>query len=326
MLGSFASAASLLALLPPALAGFDPGSPRNIAVYWGQNSFGLGAGPNAQQNLAFYCANTSVNIIPIAFMNGITPPITNFANAGNNCTSFPDNFNVLRCPQIENDINTCQTQYNKTILLSVGGSTYTQGGWSSVAAAQSAAQMVWAMFGPVQPGQNVDRPFGNAVVDGFDFDFEALTNNLPAFGNQLRSLMNAAGGKKFYLSAAPQCPFPDAVVGAALNAVPFDFVMIQYYNNFCGVANFNVGGGAQNAFNFDVWDTWAKTSLNPHVKNLLGIPANVGAGGGYTNGAKLRAAIQFSRNFSSFGGIMMWDESQLFANTGFLSEVVGDLA
>lgn len=40
-------------------------------------------------------------IIPIGFMNGISPVITNFANAGNNCTAFPDNANALNCPQIE---------------------------------------------------------------------------------------------------------------------------------------------------------------------------------------------------------------------------------
>lgn len=34
-------------------------------------------------------------------MNGITPAITNFANAGNSCTPFPDNNNVLQCPEIE---------------------------------------------------------------------------------------------------------------------------------------------------------------------------------------------------------------------------------
>ncbi|KND91481.1 Endochitinase 33 [Tolypocladium ophioglossoides CBS 100239] len=325
---SLASAASLLALLPSALAGFNPGSSKNIAVYWGQNSFGKGSGPDIQQNLAYYCANTDVSIIPLAFMNGISPPITNFASAGDKCTPFPKNGNLLRCPDIEglfrNDIKTCQTQYGKTIVLSLGGATYSQGGWSSTGAAESAAETVWSMFGPIQSGQNVDRPFGSAVVDGFDFDFESATNNLPAFGNRLRNLMNGAGGKKFYLTAAPQCVFPDAALGATLDAVPFDFLMIQFYNNWCGVSNFNVGG-TQNAFNFDVWDKWAKGSKNPNVKNLIGIPANTGAGGGYTNGAKLQAALQFSKKFSSFGGVMLWDETQLYANKGFLSEVVNDL-
>ncbi|KAJ5683377.1 class III chitinase [Penicillium macrosclerotiorum] len=259
-------------------------------------------------------------------MNGITPPITNFANAGDNCTAFADNSNLLNCPQIANDIVTCQKTYGKTIILSLGGATYTQGGWSSAAAAQSAAQTVWEMFGPVTSA-NVDRPFGDAVVDGFDFDFESTVSNLPAFGAELRQLMNAAADKKYYLSAAPQCVFPDAADGTTLDAVAFDFVMVQFYNNWCETSNFVVGATTQNAFNFDVWDTWAKSSPNPDVKVFLGIPANTGAAGaGYTSGSQLLAAITYSRQYSSFGGVMMWDMSQLYANSGFLDQVVTDLS
>ncbi|OAQ59835.1 class III chitinase [Pochonia chlamydosporia 170] len=322
-----ASVASMLAMLPTAMAGFNPGSGKNVAVYWGQNSYNQGSGPLAQQRLSYYCSNTNVDIIPVAFMNGITPPITNFANAGDNCTAFPDNGNLLNCPQIEADIKACQTTYGKTIILSLGGATYGQGGWSSASAAQAAAQNVWDMFGPVPSGKTVDRPFGSAVVDGFDFDFEAAANNLPAFGQKLRSLMDAAGGKKFYLTAAPQCVFPDAAVGAALNAVSFDFVMIQFYNNWCGVSNFQEGSTSQNAFNFDVWDNWAKnTSPNKNVKLLIGVPAAPGAGGGYTSGSKLKAAINWSQKYSSFGGAMMWDMSQLYSNSGFLNEIISDLS
>lgn len=35
---SIAAAASWLALVPPVLAGFDPGSSKNIAVYWGETT------------------------------------------------------------------------------------------------------------------------------------------------------------------------------------------------------------------------------------------------------------------------------------------------
>lgn len=181
------------------------------------------------------------------------------------------------------------------------------------------------MFGPVPSGKKVDRPFGSAVVDGFDFDFESTVNNLPAFGAKLRSLMDNAGGKKFLLSAAPQCVYPDAADGTTLDAVAFDFVQIQFYNNWCGVNNFKEGQSSQNAFNFDVWDKWAKGSKNPNVKLLLGIPAASGAGGGYTNGSKLKAAFDWSKQFSSFGGAMLWDMSQLYGNSGFLDEVVADL-
>ncbi|KAI0154732.1 chitinase [Xylariaceae sp. FL1272] len=323
---SLASAASLMAILPTALAGFSASSQENVAVYWGQNSYNQASGPYVQERLAYYCDNNDIDIIPIAFMNGITPAVTNFANAGDNCTAFADNANVLDCPQIEEDIKTCQSK-GKTILISLGGATYYQGGWASTSAAESAAQMVWEMFGPVTSGSSVDRPFGSAVVNGFDFDFENPVNNLPAFAAKLRSLINASG-TTLYLTATPQCVFPDAADGAALNAVSFDFIMIQFYNNWCGSQNYSPGATTQNAFNFDVWDNWAKnTSPNKNVKILLGMPANtLAAGSGYVTGSQLSSVISYSKSFSSFGGAMLWDMSQLYANSGFLSTVVSDLA
>ena len=72
---SVASAASMLAMLPGALAGFNPASSSNVAVYWGkqlkyrftleveskletgQNSYNQGSGPFAQQRLSYYCSS-----------------------------------------------------------------------------------------------------------------------------------------------------------------------------------------------------------------------------------------------------------------------------
>ena len=104
---------------------------------------------------------------------------------------------------------TCQKTYGKQILVSVGGATYTEGGFSSSSAAVAGANSLWATFGPVQSGSSALRPFGTSVVDGFDFDFEAGVSNMVPFANQLRSLMNAETSKKFLLTAAPQCPYPD---------------------------------------------------------------------------------------------------------------------
>ena len=39
-------------------------------------------------------------IIPVSFLDGLNPPHVNFANAGDNCTTFPDS-ELLDCPQIE---------------------------------------------------------------------------------------------------------------------------------------------------------------------------------------------------------------------------------
>jgi chitinase len=153
---------------------------------------------------------------------------------------------------------------------------------------------------------------------------------MPPFANQLRSLMSASTpstGKTYYLTAAPQCPYPDAADGPMLaGQVSFDAIWIQFYNNYCGLQSFTVGSSTQNNFNFDTWDNWAKTvSLNPNVKVILGVPGNTGAGAGYESGSTLADIIAYSKSFSSFGGVMVWDMSQAYANSGFLDSVSADL-
>jgi chitinase len=226
---------------------------------------------------------------------------------------------------LRTDIKTCQSTYGKTILISLGGFTYTDGGFTSASVAQTWANNVWNLYGPNTATAN--RPFLSAVVDGFDFDFETSTQNMAPFAKELRSLMDAATDKKYYLSAAPQCPYPDIADNDMLNgAVSFDFIMVQYYNNYCGVSSFVSGSSAQNNFNFATWDNWAKTtSLNPKVKVLLGVPGNTGGGGGYEPASFLSSVIAYCKQFSSFGGVMMWDMSQVYSNAGFLDSIVASL-
>jgi chitinase len=71
-------------------------------------------------------------------------------------------------------------------MLSLGGDSYTEGGFTSAALATAGADKIWAMFGPVQSGSSALRPFGSAVLDGFDFDFEANVQNMATFANELR--------------------------------------------------------------------------------------------------------------------------------------------
>ena len=228
-------------------------------------------------------------------------------------------------PTSRSDIATCQQNYGKTILLSIGGATYTEGGFASADDAVASANQIWATFGPQQSGSSALRPFGSSFVNGFDFDFETTVSNTAAFANQLRNLM----GANFYLTAAPQCPYPDAADNPMLNGtVAMDAVFVQFYNNYCGVQSYVPGSSTQNNFNFDTWDNWAKTvSLNPAVKVFLGIPAGqTAAGSGYEPPATLAPIIDYCKQFSSFGGVMMWDASQAEANNGFLPAVKGDLS
>lgn len=227
-------------------------------------------------------------------------------------------------PNTRTDIATCQQSYGKTILLSIGGATYTEGGFTSSDDAVAAANQIWATFGPQQSGSSALRPFGSSFVDGFDFDFETTVSNTAPFANQLRSLMNADTSQSWYLTAAPQCPYPDAADNPMLNGtVPMDAVFVQFYNNYCGVQSYTPGSSTQNNFNFATWDNWAKTvSLNPAVKVFLGIPAgSTAAGSGYEPPSTLDPIITYCKQFSSFGGVMMWDASQAVANNGFLPAI-----
>ena len=264
----------------------------------------------------------------------------NFANAGDSCTPFSGT-SLLNCPQIASvsffpslpshipdtltappreDIKYCQSK-GKTVLLSIGGATYTEGGFSSAAAAEAGAQLIWNTFGPAN--NDALRPFGNAVVDGFDLDFEATVNNMPAFANRLRALYQN-GGKQFYLTAAPQCPYPDAANGPMLNgATYFDAIWVQFYNNYCGLQSYVPGSDSQPTFNLATWDEWARsTSLNKNVRVFVGAPANTrAAGSGYVSAGVLGQVVGYGRRFGSFGGVMLWDASQAYANNGFLSAV-----
>ncbi|SMQ54989.1 unnamed protein product [Zymoseptoria tritici ST99CH_3D7] len=534
------------------------GSRDKVAVYWGQNSFGS-SGQQAQQSLATYCANTDIDIIPISFLLQMSSgqggvPVVNFANSGNGCGTFAGT-QLLDCPQISKDIQTCQDQYKKTILLSIGGATYTEGGFKTEQAAVNMANLIWNMFGPpgsnaagiaadmtameapmitssfgfgnvstatilargalptntpaeflsldtniapvlpsstglflnastgwqsasqsavtysdegvegdavstdpaadhqqnsvlitpiiydIQPANyslfevhdqinhfiieiirithaigpldsrsfffqdhivlqapttsssvpsppamapsgmtlvtytfrttytsietkyetrtesirdqgftrnlNIDgtatdtagnseatspaddgseqgtaatvlRPFHSASVDGFDLDIEAPTQNFVPFAKRLRALMNAANtdanlNRQFYLTVAPQCPYPDVNNDAMLNGgVEFDAVFVQFYNNYCGIQSFIPGAATQWNYNFDTWNKWAVNgSANPNVKVFIGVPAGpTAAGSGYLSVANLKPVIEYSKKFSSFGGIMAWDASQ----------------
>ncbi|KAK6408867.1 Chitinase 2, partial [Oleoguttula sp. CCFEE 5521] len=87
-------------------------SSSNVAVYWGQNSINVASGPNAQQRLVDYCANTNIDVIPLAFLYEMTTgaggePVINFANQANDCQIFAGT-NLLDCPTIGADITTCQ--------------------------------------------------------------------------------------------------------------------------------------------------------------------------------------------------------------------------
>ncbi|TEB39358.1 class III chitinase [Coprinellus micaceus] len=297
---------------------FDNGRYDNVAVYWGQNSYGAGHSDaaNQQQRLSYYCNDNGIDVFPLAFLHVFFGPdnlpsinLANTCNPTDNAT-FPGT-TLPNCASLASDIATCQSK-GKLVTLSLGGATGAVG-FSSDSQASSFAQQIWDLF---LGGQSSTRPFGSAVLDGIDLDIEGGTSNYYAtFVEKIRSLA-APTGKKYYFSAAPQCVYPDAALGTVLNAAAFDAIYVQFYNNYCGLQNF---GQAAN-WNFGLWDYWARSlSKSKTTKVYIGAPASSSAAGsGYVDINTLNSiATQMRKSFPSFGGVMMWDASQAYANNRF---------
>ncbi|CCL98777.1 uncharacterized protein FIBRA_00782 [Fibroporia radiculosa] len=301
---------------------FDISSTDNLAVYWGQNSYGATGGNTAdyQQPISYYCQDDVINAFPVAFLDvffgeGGEPSI----DLANTCSTANDPvFNGTQMPDctfLASDIETCQSA-GKIVTISLGGATGAVG-FSNASQAEDFATTIWDLF---LGGSSSIRPFGSAVLDGVDLDIEGgSTEYYSNFVSSLRSLMNS-GDKSYYITAAPQCPFPDAYIGSVINAEPFDAVYVQFYNNYCQLTEYDNA----NDWDFSTWDNWAKnTSPNPDVKVYIGAPAaQAAASSGYVDAATLgEIAIQTRQNYSSFGGIMLWDASQAYANDRYDAQV-----
>lgn len=275
---------------------FSASALNNIAVYWGQNSGG------GQQPLASYCAREEVDIVILSFLYGFPKMMLNFANA---CENTFTSEGLLHCSNIANDIKTCQ-QNGKKVLLLLGGATGVYG-FTSDDEATKFADTLWNYFGAGNAG--VERPFDDAVVDGFDFDIENHNQvGYPALANALRQKFAQDSLKQYYLAAAPQCPYPDASVGDVLAQLHIDFAFIQFYNNYCSLGpHFN-------------WDTWtdfaANVSPNKNIKLYVGLPGEArSAGSGYLAAADVAANLPLLVLLSpAFGGFSFWDASLAIAN------------
>ncbi|KIP08233.1 carbohydrate-binding module family 5 protein [Phlebiopsis gigantea 11061_1 CR5-6] len=311
-------ASVLLSFTSLQASAFDITANDNVVAYWGQNSYGATHSDTAnwQQPIDFYCQDDSIDAFPIAFLNvffgaGGLPSIdlANTCNVNDNSvfsgTQLPD------CSFLASAIETCQSK-GKIVTISLGGATGAAG-FTSDAQASQFATTIWDLF---LGGSSSTRPFGAAVLDGVDLDIEGgSTQYFTTFVTSLRTLMNA-GSKKYYVTGAPQCPFPDAYLGSVINAVAFDAVYVQFYNNYCGLTNYN----NVNDWNFATWDNWAKTtSPNKNVKVYIGAPASsTAAGSGYVDIGTLSTILQQTKaSYSSFGGVMFWDASQAYANGRF---------
>lgn len=295
-----------------------------LVIYWGQNE------NSKEKTLSETCDQNQYNTIVIGFIfefgkeniqdaNGY--PSVNFSN---HCqTPFDSkNPNFLNCPDIGEDIVYCQNK-GKKILLSMGGAVGKYG-FSDDNDADTVATKIWNVF---LGGTDTKRPFGSAVLDGIDLDVETgNTNGYTAFVTKLYQLAKLDGRKKYYITAAPQCVFPDTVMGGdpssqgkVLTDVPhyIDYVFVQFYNNNSCQTSSPQG-----------WPTalaaWAGLySSDGGPKLFMGLPAaEAAANEGYLNPNNIDSVFKTLRTYNAAGGVMLWDVAYDVASSGPYSDSV----
>ncbi|KAF2270835.1 glycoside hydrolase [Lojkania enalia] len=332
-----ARAAALAAgLLATTAFAFDASSSKNVAVYWGQGY--------SQIDLSTLCADPSVDIVNLAFVNQFPKnvgefPATNFANAcGEEMYQYADGTNSgLRsnCPSIGPGIKECQAA-GKKVLLSVGGGWPTDYYLETSEIAEYFAEFLWGAFGP-QTSEWVDagkpRPFGDASVDGFDLDIESFVSPAPfdgyqyanygAFVSHLKDVLFPTGPSTYYISGAPQCVIPDARLADAIATSAFDFVFVQFYNTPTCSSRAGINGlsAGSTDFTFDDWVAWLKSnSANPGVKMYLGLPAGTDGApydtDSYLTPIEANQLISYygQKHSDIFGGVMLWEATVSYRN------------
>ncbi|KAL5863406.1 hypothetical protein ACOSQ3_000920 [Xanthoceras sorbifolium] len=184
------------------------------------------------------------------------------------------------------------------------GDTFAGGasGSYSLTSTEDAKQVATYLWNNFLGGQSSSRPLGPAVLDGIDFDIEGGTDQ---HWNDLARFLSGYSkrGKKVHLTAAPQCPFPDAWVGNALKTGLFDYVWVQFYNNPpCQYSSGDIGTLE------DAWKQW--TSDITATKIFLGLPASPeAAGSGFIPVADLTSKVLPAiRGSAKYGGVMLWSK------------------
>ncbi|KAL0913743.1 hypothetical protein M5K25_017226 [Dendrobium thyrsiflorum] len=255
-----------------------------IAIYWGQNG--------NEGSLAETCASGDYA----------------FLNLAGHCDPYSNG-----CTGLSSDIKSCQAQGIK-VLLSIGGGA----GSYILTSKDDARQVSTYIWNNYLGGQSSSRPLGDAVLDGVDFDIEGGSpNHYDDLAKFLSSYSNQ--GKKVYLSAAPQCPYPDAWVGKALDTGLFDYVWVQFYNN----PPCQYSGGQPTNLE-DAWNQW--TDGIRATEFFLGLPAAPdAAGSGFIPTGDLTSVVLPAiKGSSKYGGVMLW--SRYYDNeTGYSKTILSSV-
>ncbi|RLN23820.1 acidic endochitinase-like [Panicum miliaceum] len=272
-----------------------------VAVYWGQRA--------EEGSLADTCASGLYNFVSIAFVSAFgngagQPPVLNL---GNHCNPAAGT-----CAVFSSDIRSCQASDVK-VLISLGGATPTYS-LTSAEEARGLADYLWDNF---LGGTSLSRPLGDAVLDGVDFDIEQGGGD--HYDELARALSSRCNGACL-LTAAPQCPYPDAHLGEAIKTGLFSHVWVQFYNNPMAKCQYAPGDAS------DLEDAWARwTGRRAAAGGRLPGPPGDGGRGGYIDADTLKLQVlPVVRGAANYGGVMLWDRAR-DAASGYSSNLRGNV-
>jgi chitinase len=297
--------------------GLPPGN--HLAVYWGQDLFGranLDAGSLWEQPLADACAGSPYDFVILSYVTDVASgsdgtPASFQQNFSNHCTTGPQLDgapNLTECDDIAAGVSACH-KAGKNVLIAVGEQDIGLESDLDGSVGAQAAKSMWDLY---LGGDAAARPFPGQNLDGVDLSYEVVPG--PAgpgyvqFATRLRELMNSSGGK-YYLTASPQCPFPDYSLGPGpemvLGTIPeaFDAILVQfYYNAPCDYSPTNPSGFLTR------FGSWASLLRGGKPRILVGLWLD-STQMGFVDRASLPMLVSAVKSDPAFGGIALRDES-----------------
>ncbi|KAK7283584.1 hypothetical protein RIF29_13196 [Crotalaria pallida] len=261
-----------------------------ISVYWGQHK-----DDETEGTLKETCDSGYYKIVIleslIVYDDGQTPTL----NLANHCGPL-----TTPCSQLEETIKHCQDLGIK-VFLSIGLNQTPKLASSNSSSSDDAsvtkvlANYLLENFLSGNPG-----PLGSVFLDGIDIADVVATKNLQ-WDELVKAISEFTSERKIYLSAAPQCVYPDYYLGAAIQTGLFDYIWVEFFyqNPSCIYSD----GSAASLIK--EWKRW--TSGVPNSKIFLGVTATKEIAGYIAPDVLKSDVLPTIRGSSNYGGVMVWD-------------------
>ncbi|KAG9244404.1 putative chitinase [Calycina marina] len=284
-------------------------------------------GGTIEDNNADYCISISgINVVVLSFLysygNGNTNPSETI---GQSCF-ISTSGECRNRASVASSISMCQANGIKVVFLSVEHLAHTL---TLNAEAQSIANYRWESY-ENSGSTSVQRPFGTAFVNGFDFDVGVASGQTyyPAMITQLRTFFAEDPANQYYITGAPQCPLPEPNIGVIVQSAQFDYLFVQLYNNNAyapGPCSLRLKGNAPN--NYNAWVSFITNTPSSGAQIFLGVPAAPLAANEahrvefyYVTPNELASLVAIYRNSHAFGGVMVAFPTPTLSTTAYAQQ------